>query len=57
MKFMLNFFDNGNFLEEVNMTWVVLIPKVDDAMDLRKFRPISMWAAFIRLYLRYWPIG
>ena len=37
-----SFFDNGYFSAEINMTWVVFIPKVGNAMEMNQFRPISM---------------
>ena len=41
-NFIIQFFEHGYFLEEINKTWVVLAPKVDKAEELKYFRPISM---------------
>ena len=41
-SFVLNFFDTGYLPEEINMTWVVLIPKIDSAEEFKDFRLISM---------------
>ena len=36
------FFRSGNFPKNANMTWVTLIPKIDEAKEIKDFRPISM---------------
>ncbi|KAK7268946.1 hypothetical protein RIF29_21657 [Crotalaria pallida] len=41
-RFINNFFQQGKLLNEVNRTWVTLIPKIDGACELKHFRPISM---------------
>ena len=42
VDFVLNFFDIGHLSREINVTWVALVPKEDDAIDLGKYKPISM---------------
>jgi len=38
----LKFFETGKLPKSVNITWVTLIPKKKDAVDITDFRPISM---------------
>jgi len=38
----LHFFETGKLPRTVNITWVTLIPKKKDAVDIMDFRPISM---------------
>ena len=42
VNFVLNFFECGYFPNEINMMWVVLILKIDDAVELNQYKPISM---------------
>lgn len=37
-----NFFISGSLPRNANMTWVTLIPKIDDAEEIQDYRPISM---------------
>ena len=41
-KAILNFFESGLLPSALNMTWVTLIPKKKEALDIKDFRPISM---------------
>jgi hypothetical protein len=41
-KAIKKFFSDGILPEEINMTKIVLIPKSDDATELRDYRPISL---------------
>jgi len=41
-KTILSFFETGNLPSTLNMTWVTLIPKKKEAVDIKDFRPISM---------------
>ena len=41
-SFIYNFFETGHFPPEINLTWVALIPKIDEAEEIKDFRPISM---------------
>ena len=38
----LNFVETGQLNKKINMTWVTLIPTVDDAKEVKDYRPISM---------------
>ena len=49
MEFMLNFFEFGSFPKEINMAWVVSIPKVDEMKELKHFRPISMVSCLYKI--------
>ena len=42
VDFVLSFFENGVFPNEINMTWVTLILKVDDAQELGQYN-LSGW--------------
>lgn len=37
-----SFFEIGRLPHGVNMTWVTLIPKIQDVKEIKDFRPISM---------------
>ena len=41
-KFIMNIFNSGKILKEVNTTLLVLIPKVEHPTSLKMFRPISL---------------
>ncbi|KAG6424932.1 hypothetical protein SASPL_115355 [Salvia splendens] len=47
--FILKFFDTGKLPNEINHTWVTLIPKVDGAIDIKDFRPISMIGSIYKI--------
>jgi len=38
----LKFFEEGQLPAGINITWVTLVPKRKDALDIMDFRPISM---------------
>ena len=38
----IEFFETGQLLRKLNMTWVALIPKFEGAQEIKDFRPISM---------------
>ncbi|KAL2922946.1 LINE-1 reverse transcriptase-like protein [Bienertia sinuspersici] len=40
-KAVLDFFENGKLLKEVNCTFLTMIPKVNNPMDVSEFRPIA----------------
>ena len=39
---MYEFFRIGNLLRWANMTWVTLISKLDEAKEIKEYRPISI---------------
>ena len=41
-SFVLNFFNTGFFPKEINMTWVVLIPKIESTEEIKDYWLISM---------------
>ena len=42
MRFFREFYEHGNFVKNLNATFLVLIPKKAVVEDLRDFRPISL---------------
>lgn len=38
----LNFLNGGSFLESINYTYIVLIPKIKKPLEITQFRPISL---------------
>lgn len=43
------FFDSGILPKEINQTWVALIPKLDGAVEIKDFRPISMIGSIYKI--------
>lgn len=43
------FFDTGRLPSEINHTWVTLIPKVEGAVEVEDFRPISMIGSIYKI--------
>ena len=41
-RIVCDFFYGGTFSAEINMSWVALIPKIDNAVEVKDFKPISM---------------
>ena len=41
-SFIVEFFVSGRLPTEINQTWVALIPKIDNALEVKDFRPISI---------------
>ena len=41
-NFVWPFFDTSHFPTEINMTWVILITKVDEVEEIKQFRLSSM---------------
>ena len=41
-NFILAFFESKRLPPDINQTWVALIPKVDNAVEVKDFQPISM---------------
>ena len=42
MAIFKDFFDTGKFVKSLNSTFIVMIPKKEEAEDLKDFRPISL---------------
>ena len=42
MEFFKDFFDHNKFVRNLNSTFLVLIPKKENAMDIKDYRPISL---------------
>ena len=51
-----NFHSQAVFEKSLNASFLALIPKKVDAVEVKDFRPISL-VGFIRLFLRCWLIG
>ncbi|RVX01696.1 Transposon TX1 uncharacterized 149 kDa protein [Vitis vinifera] len=49
MGFMKEFHEHGRFVRSLNSTFLVLIPKIPDAEDLKDFRPISLIGGLYKL--------
>ena len=47
--FISGFFASGNLPPDINQTWVALIPKIDNAVEVKDFRPISMVGCLYKL--------
>ena len=41
-RFVMAFFISRTFPSKINTTWVALIPKIEGAIEMKDFRPISM---------------
>ena len=52
-----NFHTQAVFERSLNASFLTLIPKKVDAMEVKDFRPISLVVGFIRLFLRCWLIS
>ena len=50
-KLILEFFETGQLPEENNHIGVTLIPKVDEAVEIKDFRPISMIGSIYKIIL------
>ena len=47
--FISKFFIFGRLLVEINQTWLALMPKIDNAVEVKDFRPISMVGCLYKL--------
>uniref|UniRef100_A0A2N9F2D7 Reverse transcriptase domain-containing protein n=1 Tax=Fagus sylvatica TaxID=28930 RepID=A0A2N9F2D7_FAGSY len=56
MGFFEEVYDQGQFESSLNATFLALIPKKNDARNIKDFRPISLMEVFISCFLRCWPI-
>ena len=50
-------FERGQFEKSLNATFISLIPKKSDAVEVKDFRLISLIGGFTKLLLKYWLIG
>ena len=48
-ELVLEFFVNGNTIRHLNVTWVSLIPKVENPTSIEDYRPISMVGALYKI--------
>ena len=47
------FYNSGKFVRSLNTTFLVMIPKKGDAVDLKDFRPISRVGAYTKYLLKF----
>lgn len=52
-----DFFENGELPKAVNTTWVALIPKLEGAVELKDFRPISIVGCIYKIIAKILAIG
>ena len=45
----LNFLNNGDFIDGINETFIVLIPKIPNAQNMKQFRLISLCNVFYKI--------
>ena len=50
-------FERGQFEKSLNATFISLIPKKSDAVEVKDFQLISLIGGFTKLLLKYWLIG
>ena len=50
--FFIIFFAKGQFEKSLNATFIPLIPKKNEAIEVKDFRPISLVGGFIKSLLR-----
>ena len=48
-EFVMEFFVTGCFVRHLNITWVTLIPKLDNPTSIEDYRPISMVGALYKV--------
>ena len=56
MVFFRNFHSQSVFEKSLNATFLCLIPKKSNAVNIIDFRPISLVGTFISFWLRFWLI-
>ena len=44
----------GQFEKSLNATFIALIPKKADTVEVKDFRPISLVGGFIKFLLKFW---
>ena len=47
-----HFFAKGQFEKSLNVTFITLIPKINEAIEAKDFCPISLVGGFIKSLLR-----
>ena len=52
INFVVNYLNGGLFLESINYTYIVLIPKVKNPSDMTQFRPISLCNVAYKIILK-----
>ena len=57
LGFFDEFFEKGTFAFSFNATFVTLIPKKQNVLNIRDFRPISLYWECTKSWLKSWPIG
>ena len=45
----LNFLNKGDFIDDINQTFIVLIPKIKAPEDMKNFKPISLCNVFYKI--------
>ena len=51
-NFILGFFASGRLSPDINQTWLTLILKVDNVVEVKDFQPISMVSCLYKLIAR-----
>ena len=57
LGFFDEFFEKGTFAFSFNATFVTLMPKKQNVLNIRDFRPISLYWECTKSWLKSWPIG
>ena len=52
MGFFKDFFGQNKFVRNLNSTFLVLIPKKENAVDIKDFRPISLVGGLYKVWRR-----
>jgi hypothetical protein len=55
MNMFSDFQNRGMDLFRLNFAMLTLIPKVEDAADMKLFRPISLWTLVLKFLVRLSP--
>ena len=56
-RFIVGFFESRHFPPEINLTWVALIAKIDEAEEIKDFHPISMVGCLYKIISKLWQTG
>ena len=57
MGFFKDFFDQNKFMKNLNSTFLVLIPKKENVVDIKDYRPISLVGSLYKILARCLLIG